>query len=657
MPKFTDLVRLLLTSAIILGGAFTTVGQLIPGQYIAVFKPDVPDPATAARDLADQAGLSVSHVYRHSIQGFAFAGSEQGAQALARNPRIAYVEQDQLAHASAISIPTGVSRVGLDEAKLADIKSDSQISAEGRVAANIAIVDTGIQRDHPDLNVDQTGVRFYTRTVKGKTQIVFDNTFDDDNGHGTHVSGTAAADGAIMGVAPGALLTAVKVLGASGSGAFSIVIAGVDWVAGQPARFDVANMSLGGGFSQAVNDAVKNATLKGIVFVVAAGNAATDVSQMSPASEPTAITVSAMADFDGQPGGLDTTDTYTSCKNSDGTGGTIHHDEEVPCWSNFGAGVDICAPGVLIYSTWPTSLISSGYNTISGTSMAAPHVTGAAALYIAKNRASRARAADWAADVTAALKSSGWRVGDYGYFNYYTREPSTVSTTGDKDSFREPLLDVSSLLGYTSRPAPDFLVTILSPTDDAMVFPSGTPVPLTGTAFLGSDDVTDSLVWTSNVDGPLGIGGSVPASLSDGTHIIVASVPDSHSTFGGFASITIVSGAETPAPKQLFITLAFDKDGDVPVYYDGETMHSIFTVKDERGALVQDASVSAVMKTPAGGTLTASGLTDANGQFDATMRMNGKRGGGYGNYTITGSATKSGYLRSAEVTRKFQLSK
>ena len=648
--------RSLVISAMLLGLAFTCFAQPIPGQYIAVFKADVPDPDAAARDLENKHGLSVSYVYQNSIRGFAFAGNEQAAQALARNPRIAYVEPDQLAHTSS-TIPTGAGRIGIDTAVLGAIQSDPQISSGGHVAANIVIIDTGIQRDHPDLNVDPNGVRPYFKTVKGKTQLAFDNAFDDDNGHGTHVAGTAAANGAIVGVAPGALLTAVKVLSANGSGPYSIIIAGVDWVAGQPARFDVANMSLGGAFSQAVNDSVKNATAKGIVFAVAAGNGSTDVSQMSPASEPSAITVSAMADFDGQPGGLDTTNTYTSCKNSDGTGGTIHYDEEVPCWSNYGAGVDICAPGVLIYSTWPTSLISSGYNTISGTSMATPHVTGAAALYIAKHRASRTQTASWAEQVTQALTSSGWRVGDYGYFDYYTREPATNSTTGDKDFIREPLLNVSSSLGLSSRPDPDFAVAISTPADGATFSPSGTPITFTGTASWGSDDVTSSILWTSNLDGPISTGGSITATLSDGTHTIVASVPDSTSTFGGYASITIVSGQPTPPPKQLFIALSFNKPGDPPVYSDGETMISYFDVTDELGAPVQGAWVSGVIKTPAGGTLTASGETDANGRYSASLRLNGRRGGGYGPYTTTGSATISGYLRSTEVTRQFQLAR
>jgi subtilisin family serine protease len=600
--------------------------------------------------MESQHGLEVHHVYQHSIRGFAFAGNAKAAQALARNPRIAYVEQDQFAHTSEAAIPSGVSRIGIDAPLLNAISP-----AGANVEAQIAIIDTGLQRNHPDLNVDSGGVRVITKTVKGKTQITFDSIFDDDNGHGTHVGGTAAANGAIVGVAPGALLTAVKVLSAGGSGPWSYVIAGVDWVAGQPDRFDVANMSLGGGYSQAVNDAVKLATDKGIVFVVSAGNASSDISQVSPASELSAITVSAMVDYDGVPGGLGSGD-YVSCKNSDGTGGTLHSDEAFACFSNYGEGVDICAPGVRIYSTWPQTLGDlTGYHTISGTSMAAPHVAGAAALYTALNRASRTQTKAWVDDVTAALTSSGWRVGDYGYFDYYTADTALPRPTGDKDSIREPLLNVSSLLGVSVRP--DIAVTISTPADGNS-FAAGEFIGFTATASSDTEDLTDAIVWTSSRDGALGSGGSISTTLSEGTHTIVASAPDSTSTFGGVASITVISGSPTPTPKQLFVTITFDKSGKVPVYYDGETMRSYFVVTDELGTPVPEALVSAAIKNPLNYTLgTASGATDADGGFEAYRKMNSKRDGGTGNYTITGSATKTGYLPSAEVRRSFELSR
>lgn len=643
-------VRALAAWVVLLVTAVTTLGQRVPDRYIAVFRDDVADPARHARDLEAQHGVNLIHLYQNSIRGFAFAGNEAAAQAVARNPQVAYVEADQLVHTTSAVIPSGVGRIGINTGIL-----ESLSPAGHNVPARIAIIDTGLQRDHPDLNVDPDGVRPYQTTVKGRLQIVFDNQFDDDNGHGTHVGGTAAANGTIVGVAPGALLTAVKVLGANGSGANSLVIAGVDWVAGQPGRFDVANMSLGGGFSQASNDAVRKATERGIVFVVAAGNGTTDVSTVSPASEPSAITVSAMTDYDGAPGGLGSGD-YVSCKNSDGTGGTPHPDEAFACFSNYGTGVDLCAPGVLIQSTWPQSLgDQTGYRVISGTSMATPHVTGAATLYIAQNRARRSETRAWVEEVAAALTGSGWRLGDYGYFDYHTRDTTLPRPTGDKDPIREPLLNVAALMGFSVRPNPDFMVSLALPANDAR-FPSGTVVDLSATAWQGTDDWTSSIVWVSNLDGELGQGGTLSTPLSDGTHTLVASIPDSASTFGGAATVTIVVGEATPPPKQLFITLSLNKPGEVPVYYDGETMWSYFDVTDERGVPVADAFVSTVVQTAAGGRLMGSGTTDASGRFAASLRLSARKYG-YGLYSTSGSATKSGYLGSGGVSRAFELRK
>ena len=266
-----------------------------------------------------------------------------------------------------------------------------------------------------------------------------DNNSIDDNGHGTHVAGTAAANGAIVGVAPGALVTGIKVLDATGSGPTSVVIAGINYVAQNAAKFDVANMSLGGGFSQALNDAVTAATKVGVVFCVAAGNSGKDVRNYSPASTPSAITVSALTDLDAAPGGLAAN--LSDCL----------QDDAIACWSNFGSGVDICAPGVQIKSTW----LNAGYNTISGTSMATPHVTGAAALYIARNRQAVGPAGSQrVAYVTQALTASGWILNDYGYFD-----------GADSDGFAEPLLNARSLLGFSTRP--QIAVTINSPANGA----------------------------------------------------------------------------------------------------------------------------------------------------------------------------------------------
>jgi subtilisin family serine protease len=208
---------------------------------------------------------------------------------------------------------------------------------------NVAyVVDTGIDLDHPDLNVDAS--RGFSAFTSGRNKGL-----DDGNGHGTHVAGTIAAiDNSIgvVGVAAGAPVVPIKVLDSRGSGSISGVIAGVDFVGANGNAGDVANMSLGGGVSSALDAAVLNASNNGIWFVIAAGNSSTDANNASPARVNGAniLTVSAM----------DSNDRFAS-------------------FSNYGnPPIDWCAPGVGINSTW----IGGGYRSISGTSMASPHVAG-----------------------------------------------------------------------------------------------------------------------------------------------------------------------------------------------------------------------------------------------------------------------------------------
>ncbi|MDP9313515.1 MAG: S8 family serine peptidase, partial [Chloroflexota bacterium] len=244
----------------------------------------------------------------------------------------------------------------------------------------------------------------------------------DGNGHGTHVAGTVAAlDNAVgvVGVAPGARLWGVKVLSDRGSGYKSWIIAGIDYVTANADSIEVANMSLGGSGSDdgepceqttdSYKKAICNSVAAGVTYAVAAGNSSADASTALPAAYDMVITVSALADFDGVTGGVGA----PTCRTDE--------DDTLANFSNYGADVDIIAPGVCITSTWPTALIASGYNTISGTSMASPHVAGAAALYKANNPVATP------ADVQKALISVG-----------------NVDWTGDKDNSKEPLLNVST---------------------------------------------------------------------------------------------------------------------------------------------------------------------------------------------------------------------
>ncbi|WP_118855919.1 S8 family serine peptidase [Sphingomonas mesophila] len=316
-------------------------GDKIAGSYICVFKDNVGrGNATAEANRSAQAeAAQLKHVYTHAIRGFAVNASEQGvANMKAKNPNIAYCEQDQVMAAPPVQMmapPEGGFTAMAQETPwgVADVGYGSGV---GKTAW---VIDSGIQPDHPDLNVD---------TGRSRTFLGGRTTPWDQNGHGTHVAGTIGAlDNGIgvVGVAAGATVVSVRVLDRRGSGSNSGVIAGVDYVAqvGQPG--DVANMSLGGGASSALDTAVANASAR-VRFALAAGNESTSATTKSPArvNGPNIFTVSA----------------YSVGK-------------KWASYSNFGnPPIDYAEPGSAIKSTW----LNGGYNTISGTSMATPHLAG-----------------------------------------------------------------------------------------------------------------------------------------------------------------------------------------------------------------------------------------------------------------------------------------
>lgn len=359
-------------------------------RYVVVLRDGVVDPDATATDLSRRHNGRLGFVYEHALKGFSVELPPQAVAALARDGRVAYVERDQKFTVFG-ETPTGFDRVELDKKLPVE-------SANGTVVdVDVAIIDTGIAA-HPDLTVFRK-----TNCAKGGpfTRKCADGSAPDGNGHGTHVAGTAAArdNGAgVVGGAPGARLWGVKVLGDDGSGWTSWIIAGIDWVTKNATSIEVANMSLGCEcFSQAQNDAITRSTQAGVVYVVAAGNNAKDAATFSPANHPSVIAVSAVADFDGKAGGaVGTSTTPAYCR--------VDQDDTLADFSNFGDTVDLAAPGVCITSTWP----GGGYNTISGTSMASPHVAGAAALYVAQNGVART-ASRWST-VRSGLQADGWSV-------------------------------------------------------------------------------------------------------------------------------------------------------------------------------------------------------------------------------------------------------
>ena len=397
-----------IATAALLALAFSPVmAQDAPESWIVVLRPGAAHVPDVASDMARAYGAQRGFVYEHALKGFSMRASPQAAAAIASSPLVAYVEKDMLHTIGEQVMPTGIQRIFAGGNENLDIDG----SDDFRVDVDVAVIDTGIDWQHPDLDV-VGGINCAAGNI---FRTVCNGDGDDDHYHGTHVAGTIGAidNGlGVVGVAPGARLWAVKVLNSRGSGYTSWIVAGIDWVAARAGTIEVANMSLGGsGYSQAEYDAIQGAVDKGVAFAVSAGNSDDDARNYSPAAFNNVLSVSALADFDGIPGGLGS----PTCRTD--------QDDTLADFSNWGPAVDIAAPGVCILSTYP--LEKGEYGTISGTSMASPHVAGALALL-----ASRSNPAD--ADDVYALYGALEAEGNAGWMD------------DSGDGISEPLLDVSN---------------------------------------------------------------------------------------------------------------------------------------------------------------------------------------------------------------------
>jgi subtilisin len=363
--RVQTLAVLLCSLAVVLMSVPATASAQTAGgtvEHVIVVLRDGVDARAAASAHANAYGLNVTHIYEHALRGYAATVPLQRLGALSRDPRVLFISEDRPVWAFQ-TVPTGVERIQADQPN-ATFGSDW---SSAPIA--VAVIDTGIDIDHPDLNVDP---------VQG-TNCSSGASFNDGNGHGTHVAGTIGARGVgVVGVAPNVKLHAVRVLNNAGFGSWSSVICGIEWVTANAAALDikVANMSLGGSGSDdgncgnsnndALHKAICGSVAAGIAYAVAAGNSSADFKGFVPAAYDEVVTVTAMADFNGQPGG----GAPATCRSD--------VDDTASDFSNFAVGASnaahtIAAPGVCILSTWK----GGSYNTISGTSMASPHVAGA----------------------------------------------------------------------------------------------------------------------------------------------------------------------------------------------------------------------------------------------------------------------------------------
>jgi len=320
----------------------------VAGSYIVVLKPDAMSAqgiSGAANTLAAKHGGSVAATFT-TLRGFSAKMSETAAKRLAADPSVAYVQTDMIMSIDGTQSPTpsyGLDRIDQRNLPLNNTYNFPDLAAN---SVSISVIDTGVLTTHQD---------FGGRAAHGRDTVSEDNDATDCHGHGTHVAGTTG--GSSFGIAKNARIFAVRVLGCTGSGTTTDIVQGIDFVTNNQANTpgpDVSNMSLGGGANTALDNAVTNSVAAGVVHAIAAGNSNANACNFSPARAPNAITV----------GATTSTDARAS-------------------FSNFGTCVDIFAPGNAITSAWFTS--NTATNTISGTSMASPHVAGAAAVIRSQN--------------------------------------------------------------------------------------------------------------------------------------------------------------------------------------------------------------------------------------------------------------------------------
>ena len=470
-----------------------SAAQTQPARYIVVYKKHVTDTRAEINRHVSAMSSKVERVYQYAIRGWAGTLTSAEVAQLRADPDVALVERDGQVHTMTTQAPTP--SWGLDRIDQVSLPLNNSYTYT-RTGAGVHFygIDTGILYAHTD---------FGGRASAGFDAVTSGGNAVDCNGHGTHTASTAA--GTVYGVAKGMTVIGVRVLDCSGSGSVSGVIAGVDWVTQHAIKPAVANMSLGGGLSAALDSTVAASIASGVVYAIASGNGdifgnPQDACGFSPADVPTAITVNAS--------------TITDARAS---------------FSNYGPCTDLYAPGVNITAAW-LGANNSTTNTISGTSMATPHVAGVVGLYLEANPSATP------AQVAAALVANA----------------SSNKITNPLANTPNKLLYMGFIPAGSNQPP---TASITQPANNAS-FVQGVSVSFAGS---GNDPETGALsggalTWTSDRDGPIGTGTSFSkTNLSVGTHVITLTATDAQSATGtATRSITITPAVSNQPPTASF---------------------------------------------------------------------------------------------------------
>lgn len=557
----------------------------LESDYVVVLKPG-PGAAGKAGQLSQAHGAR--HVYKSVFDGFCASLSPNAADALKNNPNVESVEAVFTMQATAETLPTGVDRIDAEKAHTA--------GAFG-AGANVAVVDTGIDLDHPDLAAN-------VNTALSRTFVSHGNTTvggDDDNGHGSHVAGTIAAVrgngiGAV-GVAPGATLISLKVLNRQGSGSTGDIIAALDYItthnntaASYAECIHVANCSFGGSggdTNSAYRQAFQACVASGCFIAVAAGNEGSNTANYVPAAYDAVFTVSAMNPVTGA---------FAS-------------------FSNYGADVDMAAPGVSIYSTYK----NGGYSTLNGTSMASPHVAGTAALYVAQNAAGMSRATA-ESQVRQALLAAA----------------ENVNLPGDPDAFDEPLADAEALVGPVA-PAVDVAIS----KDKSVYSMSDVSALLTvtvrdehgaGIAGLGSSQFdiaslpagVSTLSFTEISGGVYQVSVDISTFAADTDYLVTVTVTDTRPIVGDKTVTIRRSDTPPPPPAAIYVAAIGYRVQGPNLFVDvtiGATLPSIN---------VSGVNVAITLNRNGSPIGSAAALTDSTGKVSFRLRNAPS-----GNYTTT----------------------